>query len=331
MYDSRIIRIPTDAASHLVCITVAIIMIAVAALLIFPVSLPVNGIIDIPLQPGWFSSVPAVIINAAATIALVLLISTITNRFGLTNSYSVLPTLFFLLMQCSNPMTGRILQTGTIAAIAVMMCTNILFSNYQKPHVEGAVFRMTLTMAIISLFWYDFALYIPIMWIGMGHMHLLRLKSLLASLVAVAAVAWIYIFAAYSGLLPAPVNLLSDIKNSVTIPDYTHLPASTIFTFISTIPAVILFFAARLSSLYRETQDKISVRNYNMYINTLAFFSFVFMVINPSQIFNYLPIFNCAVAIEAARYFNVIKTKSKLRFLYLIVLTYFALYIIWIL
>ncbi|MEG1643111.1 MAG: hypothetical protein RR293_03070 [Bacteroidales bacterium] len=331
MYDSRIIRIPTDAASHLVCITAAIVMIAIAVFLKSPEVAPYNGIIQIPSVSEWLSSPIAIIINTVAIISLVLLISTITNRFGLTSSYSVLPTMFFLILQCSNPMTGGLLQIGTIAAIAIMLCTNTLFENYQKPRIERSVFMMTLLLATVSLFWYEFLLYIPIMWIGLAQMHTLKIKTLFASLIAIATIAWIYTGAVYIDLLPTPINPFHGTEFNINIPDYANLPSTTIFTIISTIPAITILFVLKLSTLYSEMQDKISVRNYNMYINTVAFLTFIFMIINPSQILNFLPIFNCVAAIEAARYFNTIRTKSKLRFLYFITAIYLVLYIIWIL
>lgn len=331
MYEQNIRRLPTDAAAHIICIAAGILLIAISAFTTDPVRTSSFAPISIPLPETWYSGIWGVTLNAAVIIITTLTVAGISNRYAITSSYSILPTLFYMTLQCCNPMTGRVLQQGNIGALAIITGISILFGNYQKRNSNGSIYGITLLLALVSLLWGRALLFIPLLWIGMVQMHIFNLRSFGASLLAILTVLWIYAFLLFAGIIPAPEGTPDELLSFILPGGYLSLDISAQYGLIYLLPAVIILIAVAIGNLYRETHDKISVRCYNRHINTVAIFTLLCIAADPDGIFNYMPLFNCAAAIQAARYFDTIRSRRKLRMLQATITIYLTMYAIWIL
>lgn len=329
MYEQNIKRLPTDAAAHIAIIAAGILLIAISAILTAPARESSFAPIDIPIDETWYTSIWGVTLNTGIILLTALIIANITNRYSITSSYSILPTLFYLMLQCCNPMTGRVLQQGNIAALTIITGTSALFSNYQNKNSNGSIYGITLLLTLTSLLWGRTLLYIPLLWIGMIQMHIFNLRSFCSSLLAILTVAWIYTFLLLARIIPAPDETAAELLANLVPGGYLTLSATVQYGAIYLIPAIIILISMSINTLYRETQDKISVRSYNRHINTIAVFTLLYMAADPDGMFNYMPVFNCAAAIQAARYFDTIKSRKKLRMLYTTIIIYLTMYIIW--
>lgn len=331
MYEQNIKRLPTDAAAHIICIAAGILLIIISALLTAPVRESSTALINIPVPETWYTSTWGVTLNTAIILLTTLIIAGITNRYAITSSYSILPTLFYLMYQCCNPMTGRVLQQGNIGALAIIISTSILFGNYQNKNSAGNIYGATLLLALTSLLWGRALFYIPLLWIGMMQMHIFNLQTFSASLLAILTILWIYTFLLIAGIIPGLDTLTAELLKNLVPGGYMTLDISEQYGLIYLLPAIIILAAMAINTLYRETHDKISVRSYNRHLNTTAVFTLLYIAADPDGIFNYMPVFNSVAAIQAARYFDTIKSLKKLRMLYATIIIYLSMYIIWIL
>lgn len=331
MYEQNIRRLPTDATTHIICIAAGMLLIIISALATEPVRESSFAPIRFDMPETWYTGTWGIMLNTATILATTLVISSISNKYAITSSYSILPTLFYLMLQCCNPMTGRVLQQGNIGALVITAGISILFGNYQNRKSNASIYGITFMLSITSLLWGRAILYIPLLWIGMMQMHIFNLRSFSASLLAILTVTWIYAFMLLAGITPPPAETPAEIIADAIPGGYQTLGIPAQYGFIYLLPATAILLAMAISSLYRETHDKISVHNYNRHINTIAVFTLLFMAADPEGIFNYMPVFNCAAAIQAARYFDTIKSRKKLRMLYATITIYLVMFVIWIL
>ena len=94
---------------------------------------------------------------------------------------------------------------------------------------------------------------------------------------------------------------------------------------------LIVVLVYNLANIYADSHEKISIKRYALFLNTTLIVTVLLMALNPLSITAYMPVLSSVSALLAAHYFNTIKSKFKLRFLYIVVLTYVTMYLIWIL
>ncbi|MBP3353071.1 MAG: hypothetical protein J6L02_00250 [Bacteroidales bacterium] len=329
--DYGTISIPTNLVSHILCIIVAMALTVIASIFVSPQSATFNGFISLSLPFDWSVSLISLIINFAITLLLVVIISTIANRFSITTLLSLFPTLFFLMLQCCNPLLSLTLQMGVVGAVMVLGFTYYLFEYYGAARVERVVFGSTLLMCATLLVWDKMLFFIPLFWIGLLQMNILTLRSFIASLMAIATSIIMYISIDYLGWInPDYIGAWHRIKDIISLADYKVVSVESLFQMAYIIPVFLVVCIYNISMLYSDSKDKISTKRYIVFLNTIFIFSVLMMLLNPIDKNEYLPIFNASSAILAARYFNTIRSKAKLRFLLLFILTYITIFIVWI-
>lgn len=330
--DNVIVKIPTSLGSHIICMFAAVALMVIASIYFTPQQENFSKYLNIPSLQEWLFSPWRVVVNISATILLSLLISTLSNKYSFATLFSLYPVLFIMMMQSCNPTLSTTFNIGILAAIVIFLSTYYLFENYGQRRVEKEVFGITLLLCATSILWYKILFFIPLFWIGMLQMNMLSVKSMAASLMAIATVVALVSASRYVGI--AEYDFVRDwehIKAIVTLNDYKTVTPKEFFQVAYMIPMLLLVLIYNLGNLYAESHEKISLKRYLLFINTILFTTIILMALNPLSIMEYAPIFNGASALLAAHYFNSIKSKTKLRFFYLIVFSYITIYIVWIL
>lgn len=326
------LKVPTSLVSHIICFFAAMALTVIASLYSTPEYLSFSGLVELPVSQEWSTSTSALAINGVTSILLFAVTSAIANKFSLTTLMSFFPTLFFLMLQCCNPATLLSFNMGIVGAIAVMVVTYYLFENYGKRRVESMTYGTTLLMCATSILWDKAIFFVPLIWIGLAQLNILNVKSASASLFAIATAAFILWASSYMEW--CSFNFLEsweEIKSVITLDDYSHISNSVLYDVAYIAPILMVVLIYNLANIYADTHEKISIKRYALFLNSTLTLTIVLMVLNPLSITTYMPVFNSVSALLAAHYFNTIKSKIKLRFLYLVILIYITMYVLWIL
>lgn len=325
-------KIPTSLVSHIICFFVAVAFTVIASMYFTPEITTFSGFVKLPLAKEWYSSIPAIVTNGVMTVLLVTVVSAIANKFSLTTLLSLFPTLFLLMLQCCNPTILLNLNVGILGAISLMVSTYYLFENYGKRRGESVAFDVTLLVCATSVLWDKALFFIPLLWIGLAQLNILNIKSAVASIFAIATTAFILWASSYLGLYNFDfAETWSTLKSVMVLDDYNHVSSNVLYDMAYIIPILIVVMVYNLANIYSDSHEKISIKRYVLFLNTTLVVTIMLMALNPLSITAYMPVFNCVSALLAAHYFNTIKSKFKLRFLYIVILTYITIYLLWIL
>ena len=326
------IKVPTSLVSHIICIIAAVAMVVIASIYFTPEIEHFRGIVPLQIPEEWLVSNMAITINIVIMILLTFVISSIANKYSLTTLLSLFPSLFFIMLQCCNPSILQSFNIGLIGATSVLVTTYYLFENYGRRDVEGMVFSTTFILCASTILWDKIIFFIPLFWIGMAQINILSLKSASASLLAIATAVFIFWASSYLGWEYFDFNSSwESIKSVILLEDYNSINRKSLYDILYLIPILIVVGIYNFTNLYADSHEKISIKRYVQFLNSVLLTTLLLIAFNPLNINSYMPIFNSSAALLAAHYFNSIKSKGKLRLLYLIILIYFTTYIVWIL
>ena len=267
-----------------------------------------------------------IILNWVAIFIGGLLLLWINNTYTIVRAHSTLPMLFFLLFECTNPELTTGLRIGNILVPIILLSIALLYSTYQSIHPQNQAFTFSLLITIGFLFWTPLIFFLPLFWIGLYQTRALGLKTFLASITGVVTVVWIFYGIHFIGNYPLSFDNIFRSTGSI---HWIHHEgkAEQLLYFV---PTIIIGFVAGISSFYRHYSDKISTRVYNEFINVLSFCTAIFIGLNISEFYNFLPFLNVYVAIQAAHLFNNITNKTMVYLFYAILIIYLSFYL-WIL
>jgi hypothetical protein len=120
-----------------------------------------------------------------AGFALLLLAAAILQRFNfrfvIVREKTVLPFLFFLLLNSVNPDFFPI-RPVSVAIFLIIFAMFELFGSYQDQTAVGRMFNMMFFLCVGCLFWPYMLWFIPVFWIGMYQFRILDIRTFSATL-----------------------------------------------------------------------------------------------------------------------------------------------------
>lgn len=310
----------------------AVALVVIASIYTTPRLENFSGFVPLQISQGWYISTSAVVLNVVLMALIATMLSIIANKYSLTTLLSLFPTLFFLMPLCCNPSILQSFNMGLVGAIALFVSMYYLFENYANKQVEQMAYTVTFVLCLTTILWDKIIFFIPLFLLGMGQLNLLTVKSAAASVLAVLTIAFILWASSYLewGYFNFETTW-EDIKSVFLLEDYNSIGLISIYEILYLVPILIVIITYNLTNLYADTKEKITIKRYIQFINTILVATIVLIILNPLNINSYMPIFYASSSLLAAHYFNSIKSKAKLRFLYSIILAYITSFVLWIL
>lgn len=134
------------------------------------------------LTPGSASWVVNGFCIAFAGLVFFLLCKT----FAFIREYTVIYMTLFAVFVLFNPDASSALNSSSVMAAVLVLCTFILFNNFQRADKRSAVFLVTFILTVCSSFCQALIFYIPIFAVGFMQMQLFSFKGFLAMLAGIA-------------------------------------------------------------------------------------------------------------------------------------------------
>ena len=158
----------------------------------FATYLPCEGSPGIlfPSAERWLSSsLSNHSVNSILILSGGILLLRINNLFSLIQKHTLLPFLFFLLLEVCSPSLS-LLCNGNIMAVVLTTILFSFFSAYQQERAQPAFLMMGI-ISLCTLFCPEFTYYIPLFIIGFAQIRYFTLKSLLGAFIGFATPFWV--------------------------------------------------------------------------------------------------------------------------------------------
>lgn len=276
------------------------------------------------LFPGAGQWLPPTLLNRLVNSILILLsgvlLLRINNRYSLIQKHTLLPFLFFLLMELSSPALAW-LDDGNVTTVVMLFLLALFFQSYQCEKAQPA-FLIFGTLALCTFFCTRFAYFVPLFLIGFFQMRYLSVKSLLGALIGFVTPFWFGI----------GIDLIPFSRLETLLPDFNFtlpqtLPCDNPQFWIVVLTALLGLFSGT-TMLYTNFNEKRQIRAYNGFINLLSIYAAILLVLDYRNYTFYLPVLNTAVSMQAAFFFtNNGNRKPGVILFYLVLVLYLALFI----
>lgn len=196
------------------------------------------------------------------------------EKYGIIRRRTSLPYAFIVfILSCFPYLT--FFSPLYIGLLFVLLAVDILYSAYQKTDVGGYSFRIGFILAVGSLFTPNLLFYVVVFWMGFSMMRCFNIKVILTSLVAVLMVAWLAGFAVYMFNLPNPILMWIARWSNLSVASFSDV--NIIYWGITFVAALIVIFVV-FYNYANSFKDKIQVRAYISFMNTLFVFSLLLFI-----------------------------------------------------
>ena len=165
----------------------AVVGIAAAyAMLLFfgtPSVPPVEGLFGGGLDHLLPSAILSWAVNMVVVFVAAVMLNWLNKTYVFIREHTMMFVTVFLCATLSNPVVSTSLGTPTLLALALVVCTYVMFGTFQQRDSQSVAFLITMILTVCAMQSFVFALYIPVFIVGFFQMRIFTLRTLLAVLV----------------------------------------------------------------------------------------------------------------------------------------------------
>lgn len=275
-----------------------------------------------PSPDTWFKDSPTLglCINIALNLGIMALMSLVNRTYNVLRSMTALHVGLFAIMQMAAPSLVLRFNSGTLLALAVMLCLWLLFRTYSNHDSQRDVFMLFLTLSAGVAVQYSFMAYIPVFYVGLAQMRILRPRSILASLLGLVTVWWLL----FGFGIASPVQLhsprLESIFSKIGLGDAARILTTVAFT-------AFLAIASIVANVLKTIAYNARSRAYSGAMALISLVTVAAMALDYNDITSYMPLLNCCAAFQAAHFFTIHRRERAYIGILSIVATYILIYL----
>lgn len=282
----------------------AVIMIAVAALYVLATGglsniLPPQGDQGICLpsaaswpMPRWVGAVVNIALNALIMVMMVV----VNKAYNVLRAVTKLQIGLFAIMQAAVPRDLVTLNSGTLVALAVIVCIFLMFSCYGNSWRVRRVFLAFLILSLGAATQYCFVVFIPVFWVMCAQMRIFNLRTFLASILGLMTVWIILLGFGIVGIDDIHMPAITSVFQTLNLNSALYLLLVTAFT-------AFLLLTSTMLNVFKTIAYNAQARAYNGALTLVAFVTIVAMALNYNNLLAYLPLLNMCAAYQITHYF----------------------------
>lgn len=248
------------------------------------------------------------------------ILASLNRTYNLLRTISVFFVSFFLFITFSVPRIASGLTVGTPLALAVVLCTWILFSLYNVRMSDRRIFLIFTILSCGTLSDWHFAFYIPVFLVGLGQMRIFRFKKVVAAIIGLVTPVWIVWGLDLMPLPRLPHIFFTPPSILMEMPDSWPLLCTAALTMVTG-------FLTGCVNLLRILGFNARSRSYNGFIAMLGIVTGVFAIVNFTALPVYLPLLNACVALQVGHFFRLTASRRGYIAVLLLLAAYTTLYI----
>ena len=252
-----------------------------------------------------------ILLNGAIVILTAIWLTKMSSLFQLIKENTLLPLLFFLLMQALFPCLVNQFEPINGISLIVFILVGILYTCYQQTHATEKGFIMALIISAVSFVDAHILYILPLLVVGLLQMQAATLRTFAAMFVGLLTPYWIV-----CGLGIVELSQL----------DFTTLaiPLQIPSVGLEMIPVgvvLLMGFMTGVGNLYSAFNEKIYTRATNGFINLLSTYTALLLIIDNAHYMQYIPTLIGCVALQASYFFSAhTKRASTITLITLVVL-----------
>lgn len=284
-------------------LTAVVGIVAAYAMLLFfgtPSVPPVEGLFGGGLDHLLPSGILSWAVNMVVVFVAAVMLNWLNKTYVFIREHTMMFVTVFLCATLSNPVVSTSLGTPTLLALALVVCTYVMFGTFQQRDSQSVAFFITMILTVCAMQSFVFALYIPVFIVGFFQMRIFTLRTLLAVLVGIVVPVWTA--TAFGWIDPAQVRLPDLLGGIATLRGGVDAGLLLQPMFMVAVGTIFGLSNALMLISYRQ-----QLRAYNGFINVMAVATVLFMVADVSHAEAYAVVANMLAAVQVAHFFTIRK------------------------
>ena len=284
-------------------LTAVVGIVAAYAMLLFfgtPSVPPVEGLFGGGLDHLLPSGILSWAVNMVVVFVAAVMLNWLNKTYVFIREHTMMFVTVFLCATLSNPVVSTSLGTPTLLALALVVCTYVMFGTFQQRDSQSVAFLITMILTVCAMQSFVFALYIPVFIVGFFQMRIFTLRTLLAVLVGIVVPVWTA--TAFGWIDPAQVRLPDLLGGIATLRGGVDAGLLLQPMFMVAVGTILGLSNALTLISYRQ-----QLRAYNGFVNVMAVATVLFMVADVSHAEAYAVVANMLAAVQVAHFFTIRK------------------------
>ena len=284
-------------------LTAVVGIVAAYAMLLFfgtPSVPPVEGLFGGGLDHLLPSGIMSWAVNMVVVFVAAVMLNWLNKTYVFIREHTMMFVTVFLCATLSNPVVSTSLGTPTLLALALVVCTYVMFGTFQQRDSQSVAFLITMILTVCAMQSFVFALYIPVFIVGFFQMRIFTLRTLLAVLVGIVVPVWTA--TAFGWIDPAQVRLPDLLGGIATLRGGVDAGLLLQPMFMVAVGRIFGLSNALTLISYRQ-----QLRAYNGFVNVMAVATVLFMVADVSHAEAYAVVANMLAAVQVAHFFTIRK------------------------
>lgn len=284
-------------------LTAVVGIVAAYAMLLFfgtPSVPPVEGLFGGGLDHLLPSGILSWAVNMVVVFVAAVMLNWLNKTYVFIREHTMMFVTVFLCATLSNPVVSTSLGTPTLLALALVVCTYVMFGTFQQRDSQSVAFLITMILTVCAMQSFVFALYIPVFIVGFFQMRIFTLRTLLAVLVGIVVPVWTA--TAFGWIDPAQVRLPDLLGGIATLRGGVDAGLLLQPMFMVAVGTILGLSNALTLISYRQ-----QLRVYNGFVNVMAVATVLFMVADVSHAEAYAVVANMLAAVQVAHFFTIRK------------------------
>lgn len=284
-------------------LTAVVGIVAAYAMLLFfgtPSVPPVEGLFGGGLDHLLPSGILSWAVNMVVVFVAAVMLNWLNKTYVFIREHTMMFVTVFLCATLSNPVVSTSLGTPTLLALALVVCTYVMFGTFQQRDSQSVAFLITMILTVCAMQSFVFALYIPVFIVGFFQMRIFTLRTLLAVLVGIVVPVWTA--TAFGWIDPAQVRLPDLLGGIATLRGGVDAGLLLQPMFMVAVDTIFGLSNALTLISYRQ-----QLRAYNGFVNVMAVATVLFMVADVSHAEAYAVVANMLAAVQVAHFFTIRK------------------------
>lgn len=262
-------------------------------------TLPAQGDLGLALpSPGlWpLTSLFSALLNLALNFMIMTMMLVVNGAFNVMRATSKLPVGLFIIMQAAVPSELLVFNSGTLLALAVIICIYLMFSCWDHPWPMRRVFLVFAILSLGCAVQYCFLVFIPVFLLMCVQMRIFNSRTLIAAFLGIATV-WINLLG--FGIISISDFHLPELQSIFAAPDLMDV----LYMLIVAGFTATLLLTATLLNLVKTIAYNARARAYNGALVLIALVAVAAMLLNYNNVLAYLPLLNMCAAYQLTHYF----------------------------
>ena len=267
----------------------------------------------------WLGTFPELscVANISVIMATALVMIGINRTFTLLRTLSVFFAAYFIFITCATPGVAGVLGPSSLLAGIVIWCMGILFTLYHQRRSDRRIFLIFCLLSAGTMVDWRFLFYVPVFFVGMVQMRILRFKKIIAAIIGLITPPWIVF-----GLDLIPITHFR-LPHIFFTPPTLLLETPGSWPFLCTVLfTMVTGFVFGSTSLLRILGFNARARAYNGFLAMLGIYTGVLAIINFTALPTYVTLLNACVAMQVGHFFRATASRRG----YILILTLIAAY-----